>query len=639
MVKLSMVIPAYNAEPYIYELLDCLEKQMVIKNSRKKQYREDVQVILIDDGSDQPLEIDKPWLEFYSNDENKGISYTRNRGLGLAKGKFIHFMDADDLVPENFFDYIINLIETKECDYIDLSWKTPPGGNQYDCKLNSDNDALRNPSASTRVFKRDFIGDTRFSEKKDAAEDEDFTRHLGIKHARHICATEYMYFYRTYVSDSNSKRFIKGERETHRVGYYYRRLTRDMKEAIDSIKKDDEKHEVLLLTYQNDVPEIEKYCRVISPPQHQRVMEIKGEKSNFFNLIPTPIKADIVIWTKVTYLIGGIETFIYNFCASLHEKYKIVVLYEKMAQERINRVSKYARCVKYDASIPIMCDALIINRISDNIPMNIRYNKVIQMAHCIKQEANWHIPQTRDAIVCVSNASKKSFGEEAKNAIVINNITTDEPIEQSLLLVSATRIGASDKQGNDERMKRMAKLLKDKGIKFIWLYWGQQALHNPPEGLIYMGVEMDVRPYMKHATYYVALSGSEAFSYSLIEALELNIPLIVTPLEQNKDMNIVDGKNAYIVPFDFDESYDVSRFLNVPKFKYSRNKQKLIDKWVDVIENTKPRRVKMEKPVFVRVKVTFHDLILGRILTEGEQLEMPLERADELQNKGFIQII
>ena len=47
----------------------------------------------------------------------------------------------------------------------------------------------------------------------------------------------------------------------------------------------------------------------------------------------------------------------------------------------------------------------------------------------------------------------------------------------------------------------------------------------------------------------------------------------------------------------------------------------------------------MEKPVFVRVKVTFHDLILGRILTEGEQLEMPLERADELQNKGFIQII
>ena len=188
-------------------------------------------------------------------------------------------------------------------------------------------------------------------------------------------------------------------------------------------------------------------------------------------------------------------------------------------------------------------------------------------------------------------------------------------------------------------MKRMAKLLKDKGIKFIWLYWGQQALHNPPEGLIYMGVEMDVRPYMKHATYYVALSGSEAFSYSLIEALELNIPLIVTPLEQNKDMNIVDGKNAYIVPFDFDESYDVSRFLNVPKFKYSRNKQKLIDKWVDVIENTKPRRVKMEKPVFVRVKVTFHDLILGRILTEGEQLEMPLERADELQNKGFIQII
>lgn len=639
MIKLSMVIPAYNAEPYIYELLDCLEKQIVIKKNKKTTYRDDVQVILIDDGSEQPLEIDKPWVEFYTNEGNKGVSYTRNRGIELSKGKFIHFMDADDLVPDNYFDYIIKLIDSKDCDYIDLSWKSLPGGPQYDCKLNSDSDSLANPSASTRIFKREFIGENRFSEKKDAAEDEDFTRHLGIRRASHICATEYMYFYRTYVSDSASKKFINGEKETHRIGYFYRQFNRDMKEAIEAIKKDDEYNEVLLLTYQNDVPEIETYCQVISPPKHQRVMEVKGEKCNFFNLIPTPIKADIVIWTKVTYQIGGIETFIYNFCACMHEKYKIVVLYEKMDQERINRVSKYARCVKYDASVPIRCDTLIINRISDNIPLNVRYKKSIQMAHCIKQEANWHIPQTRDAIVCVSNASKQSFGEEAKKAIVINNLTADDPIEKSLLLVSATRIGASDKQGNDERMKRMARLLKSKGIKFVWLYWGQQALHNAPEGLVYMGAETDVRPYIKMATYYVALSGAEAFSYSLIEALESNVPLIVTPLEQNKEMKIKDGVNAYIVPFDFDESFDVTKFLNVPKFKYFRNKQKLIDKWVDVIENTKPRRLKIEKPVYVRVRVTFQDLCLGRILTEGEQLEMPLERADELQSKGFIQII
>ena len=636
MIKLSLVIPAYNAEPYIHELIDCLEKQIKVKG----RYRNNVQVIIIDDGSDKPLDIKKPWIEFYSNEGNRGISYTRNRGLELAKGEFIHFVDADDLLADNYFDYILKLINTKECDYIDLSWKSVSGGGvDFDFKLNSDSDSLPNPSASTRIFKRSFIGDTRFSEKKDAAEDEDFTRHLQIRKANHICATEYMYFYRTYVSNSNSKLFIKGERETHRVGYYFRHFTRDMKAEIEQIKKDDETHEVLLLTNKNDVPEIEKHCRVYCPPVHQRVMEVKGEPCSFFNIIPTPIKADIVIWTKESYLVGGIETFTYNFCACMHDKYKIVVLYEKMDQQRINRVSKFARCVKQDNNSPIVCNALIVNRISDRIPLNIKYKKVIQMAHCIKQESSWHIPQTRDAIVCVSNASKKSFGDEAKDAKVINNLTYNEPVDGALLLVSATRIGASDKKGNDDRMKKMALLLRQKGIKFVWLYWGQQAIHNAPEGLIYMGAEADIRPYLKMATYYVALSGCEAFSYSLIEALELNIPLIVTPLEQNKDMKIKDGVNAYIVPFDFDETYDFEKFKTVPKFNYKRNQERLIEKWVDVIENTKPKKIDFENPVTVKVRVTYQDIVLGKVLSEGEQLEMSLDRADELQSKGFVQII
>ena len=58
MIKLSIVIPAYNAEPYIYELLDRLESQIT----------DEVQVIVIDDCSKKPLNINKPWVEFYKND-------------------------------------------------------------------------------------------------------------------------------------------------------------------------------------------------------------------------------------------------------------------------------------------------------------------------------------------------------------------------------------------------------------------------------------------------------------------------------------------------------------------------------------------------------------------------------------------
>ena len=153
-IKLSMIIPAYNAEPYIHELLDRLEPQIT----------DEIQVIVIDDGSKTPLKIDRPWVEFYTNKRNKGISYTRNRGLDKAKGKLIHFMDADDLVANNFIEYVLNLAGTRDFDYMDLSWKSLAGGAQFDYKLNSIDDRLSNPSASTRIFKRSFIGDTRFNE-------------------------------------------------------------------------------------------------------------------------------------------------------------------------------------------------------------------------------------------------------------------------------------------------------------------------------------------------------------------------------------------------------------------------------------------------------------------------------------------
>ena len=220
-VKLSIIIPCYNAEPYIYELLDCLDKQMT----------KEVEVILIDDGSKTPVLSNYKWLKLIRQ-ENKGISKTRNRGLEMSKGEYVWFVDADDLIAKNAIEYILDKINNQDFDYIDLSWKSLED-DRFIFKLNSDSDKLSNPSASTRLFKRSFIGDTRFPEKKDASEDEDFTRHLGLKDAKRVCATEYMYFYRTETPGSNSKRFLNDERETKRIGYYFNHITADMDYLID----------------------------------------------------------------------------------------------------------------------------------------------------------------------------------------------------------------------------------------------------------------------------------------------------------------------------------------------------------------------------------------------------------------------
>ena len=116
----------------------------------------------------------------------------------------------------------------------------------------------------------------------------------------------------------------------------------------------------------------------------------------------------------------------------------------------------------------------------------------------------------------------------------------------------------------------------------------------------------------------------------------MNTPLIVTPLEQNKEMKIKDGVNAHIVPFDFDDSYDVTKFYDIPVFEYKYDNSKLVKKWVDVIEKTKPKNHTTGRPVLVKIVVSYHDIRLNKDLMKNEIIEMDKARAEELIAKGFV---
>lgn len=627
-IRFSIIIPCYNAEPYIYELLKCLDKQMT----------KEVEVILIDDGSDKPVKAEYKWCKVIRQ-KNKGQSAARNRGLEMAKGEVIGFVDADDLVSDKYISYILSRIDD-EWDYMDLSWKSLED-NKYLFKLVNDGCRLDNPSASTRVFRRSFIGDTRFSTKKDACEDEDFTRHLGLRMAKHVCATDFMYFYRTEVADSNSKRFLKGETKTKRIGYFFKKVTRDMTWLLDEIKKEDEYNEVFLLTTRNEIPELEKYCQILAP-KPIRVMEARGEDCNFFTIIDKPHRTQVVIFTRQTFAIGGIETFIYSFCKQMSKYYDITVVYDTIANEQLTRLIEICPCLKNSKDREIYCDTIIVNRIGDKlIPNNIHYKRSIQMAHCIKQESSWHLPQDRDYIINVSQASKDSFAEEAENAVVIHNLTDGAKTHKALLLVSALRVGAQDKLGNDARCIKFAKMLDKAKIDYIWLYFGNKQMLGEPENMIYCGQRTDIRPFIAMADYLVQLSGSEAFSYSLLESLICHTPVIVTPLAQNADMGIVDGLNAHVVPFDV-EKYDVKKILRIPRFKYDYDNQAIIAQWRELLGDTKPQRnyrFEAERDVVVEVTMQYKDLERNEMMIPGKKCKMKFLRAIDLQNCGFVRII
>ena len=98
--KVSVIVPAYNVEKYVENCLDSLLGQTLEK----------IEIIVIDDGStDKTKDIISEFAKqdkriVFLHQENKGPSEARNKGLDIAKGEFISFVDSDDWIDRNFLE-------------------------------------------------------------------------------------------------------------------------------------------------------------------------------------------------------------------------------------------------------------------------------------------------------------------------------------------------------------------------------------------------------------------------------------------------------------------------------------------------------------------------------------------------------
>lgn len=114
MVEISVIMPVYNAEKYLKESLDSILNQTFT----------DIEVLCVDDGSqDDSLDM---LYEFEKKDnriqvfhqENNGGGAARNLALPMAKGKYIYFMDADDIIELDALQQFYDLAEEKNVDFI-----------------------------------------------------------------------------------------------------------------------------------------------------------------------------------------------------------------------------------------------------------------------------------------------------------------------------------------------------------------------------------------------------------------------------------------------------------------------------------------------------------------------------------------
>jgi len=113
LIKVSIIIPVYNGSDHIARLLKSILNQSL----------REIEVIVVDDNSnDNTSEIvDKiksndSRIKFFKNDTNLGAGISRNFGLSKARGKFVFFADADDMLDINGLNDVYYQIDNEQAD-------------------------------------------------------------------------------------------------------------------------------------------------------------------------------------------------------------------------------------------------------------------------------------------------------------------------------------------------------------------------------------------------------------------------------------------------------------------------------------------------------------------------------------------
>ena len=206
---LSIIIPAYNAKDSLKRLLDGLIAQ-------RYNNGQTAEIIVINDGStDGTAEL----LASYGNSirsinqENKGVSAARNLGLEISTGKYISFVDADDIVSDRYIRDVTNDIKDDYCDFVTYPWaKTGTEEIYFDVF-----DPIPSAAVWAYVFKWETIGDEHFREDWQIGEDLDWLKRV-LPGKRKKFSDKIVYTYNWNANpESLSKQYNRGDIKQERA--------------------------------------------------------------------------------------------------------------------------------------------------------------------------------------------------------------------------------------------------------------------------------------------------------------------------------------------------------------------------------------------------------------------------------------
>lgn len=326
--KLSIIMPVYNAEKYL---------EYCIKSILDQTYK-NFELIIIDDGStDDSLKICRKFQRSdkrikIKTQENRGVSAARNLGLENASGKFIGFVDGDDIISCNMYENMIKAMIQENVDIVDSkvnifynaevlkNFQKECNNHEYaviDKSINNSKDMLikfcdmnyYQWTCWSKVFRKEAIGNIRFNGYN--AEDTKFILDLIVSNKSFLLLDNIYYHYRKNNPKSSTSKFTEKTLDIiNFYGEFYKIL--EKQEEYYLADKWKSKQYILMLNYYSRLKfsniELKKfYMEKYEKDIRREIKHILRTKH-----IPFFYKANFILFIGIPKIISTINYFIIN---------------------------------------------------------------------------------------------------------------------------------------------------------------------------------------------------------------------------------------------------------------------------------------------------------------------------------------
>lgn len=345
-----------------------------------------------------------------------------------------------------------------------------------------------------------------------------------------------------------------------------------------------------------------------------------------------------VIYFPSFNIVGGVETYCYEMAVKFGKDYDITVLYQNGDPQQMMKIAKVCRTIQVTNADKVECDVFIFGW-GWEFMENVTAKRYIQTFHA--DYINRHLnpcpsPKVTDRFGVSENTTRgiREHYDWAKDIVTMYNPYTPKKPRKVLHLVSATRL--SEEKGY-ERIGKLCEALDKEGVPFIWNIFTDQPRVSPHPKVAIMPADVEgVLDYIADATYLVQLSSTEGYSYTIVEALSVGTPCIVTDFAVAREQGIENGKTGWILPMDMSEIPVKDIVKGIPKFKWTppeSHYEKVLVKGKSTYEED------LKKPVKLRARIRFLDIKDNVLRNQGEEWEATLLRGIDLVNKNIAEII